>query len=558
MRIMATGSDLVGADDRERVEDYHRLSTHRFDRFAPGPETLDWDSQPDPFRSFAGTRRTRLPLASDGLGTGFADLARPGAVAPAPLTLGNLALLLELSLGVSAWKAQGPDCWALRCNPSSGNLHPTEAYVIAGGVPGLSDGVHHYESRSHVLEQRCAAGLAQPGLWIGLGSVFWREAWKYGTRAFRYCQLDTGHALGALRYAAAALGWRAALVEGLDHDALGQLLGTARATDFDGVEAEEPECLLQLAPGSLPAGGEIPVLQQGVWTGRASLLDPHPTHRWPAIDTVAAATRSRGLAPRPAVVADRPASFHPCRDRAAAVILRRRSAQRFTARVPVARDTFFRLAEALMPRNAPPTDLWRFAPAAHPLLFLHRVEGIEPGIYALPRDARSLPALRAALDPEFLWQRPERTPAGLPLFLLAPGDMRGLARKLSCHQAIAGESALAVSLLGDVGPALAEDPWRYRQLHWEAGLLGQCLYLEAEAAGLRGTGIGCFFDESVHAALGLGTDRFRVLYHFTLGHPLGDGRITELPAYPGRSRSEGVGDAPGGWDQTEPGGGSAS
>ncbi|MBL9059552.1 MAG: SagB/ThcOx family dehydrogenase, partial [Mangrovicoccus sp.] len=203
MRIMTTGSDLAGADDRARVRAYHDLSTHRLDRFAPGPETLDWDSQPDPFRNFAGARRTPLPLSADGLTTGFADLSRPGAVAPAPLSLDSLALLLELSLGVSAWKAQGPDRWALRCNPSSGNLHPTEAYVIAGGVPGLADGVHHYDSHSHGLEQRCAAGLAQPGMWIGLGSVHWREAWKYGTRGFRYCQLDTGHALGALRCATA-------------------------------------------------------------------------------------------------------------------------------------------------------------------------------------------------------------------------------------------------------------------------------------------------------------------------------------------------------------------
>jgi hypothetical protein len=29
------------------------------------------------------------------------------------------------------------------------------------------------------------------------------------------------------------------------------------------------------------------------------------------------------------------------------------------------------------------------------------------------------------------------------------------------------------------------------------------LYLEAEAAGVRGTGIGCFYDDPVHDVLGL-------------------------------------------------------
>ena len=39
---------------------------------------------------------------------------------------------------------------------------------------------------------------------LGLASVYWREAWKYGERAFRYCQHDVGHAIGTVRIAAAA------------------------------------------------------------------------------------------------------------------------------------------------------------------------------------------------------------------------------------------------------------------------------------------------------------------------------------------------------------------
>jgi len=53
---------------------------------------------------------------------------------------------------------------------------------------------------------------------IGLSSVHWREAWKYGERAFRYCRLDVGHALGALRYAAGTLGWEIRLMEKLAGD----------------------------------------------------------------------------------------------------------------------------------------------------------------------------------------------------------------------------------------------------------------------------------------------------------------------------------------------------
>ena len=63
-------------------------------------------------------------------------------------------------------------------------------------------------------------------------------------------------------------------------------------------------------------------------------------------------------------------------------------------------------------------------------------------------------------------------------------------------------------------------------------MIGQVLYLEAEAAGVRGTGIGCFFDDPVHSLLGLETQRFQSLYHFTVGHPIEDQRLTTLPAYP--------------------------
>ena len=64
-------------------------------------------------------------------------------------------------------------------------------------------------------------------------------------------------------------------------------------------------------------------------------------------------------------------------------------------------------------------------------------------------------------------------------------------------------------------------------------MLGQVFYLEAEAAGLRGTGIGCFFDDPMHDLLGLKGERYQDLYHFTVGGPVEDARLTTLPAYPG-------------------------
>ena len=80
----------------------------------------------------------------------------------------------------------------------------------------------------------------------------------------------------------------------------------------------------------------------------------------------------------------------------------------------------------------------------------------------------------------------------------------------------------------DITPSRA---WLYRQRFWEAGMLGQVLYLEAEAAGVQGTGIGCYFDDAVHQALGLKSGRFQDLYHFTVGTALADARLISEPPY---------------------------
>ena len=95
------------------------------------------------------------------------------------------------------------------------------------------------------------------------------------------------------------------------------------------------------------------------------------------------------------------------------------------------------------------------------------------------------------------------------------------------------DGAFSAGMLADYLDALAaEGPAVYRRLFWEAGAIGQVLYLEAEAAGVRATGIGCFFDDPVHALVGLQDREWQSLYHFTVGGPVEDARLSTLPAYP--------------------------
>src|SRR5204863_6010834 len=149
-----TVTDSTGNGVRQTLA-YHERTKHHLHRYARGPGYLDWATQPNPFRTFAGAPTVELPLLADGLATPYGDLYVPGAVAARPLERDMVAVLFELSLGLSAWKQYQGSRWALRCNPSSGNLHPTEGYLIVPELPDLIGGVYHYVSRDHCLERRC-------------------------------------------------------------------------------------------------------------------------------------------------------------------------------------------------------------------------------------------------------------------------------------------------------------------------------------------------------------------------------------------------------------------
>jgi len=522
---------------------YHDRSKHRFEAYAPGPGFLDWETQPDPFRTFRGAPLVPLPLATgDRRRASWADLHIPGAIAACPLNPDTLGRLLQGAFGLSAWKEIPGSRWALRCNPSSGNLHPTEAYVALGpGQPELAAGVYHYRPYDHALEQRCRAALPLDGCLIGLSAVHWREAWKYGERAFRYCQHDIGHALAALRMAAGLLGWQVRLLDDWGDGDIARLLGLDRDGDFADAEREAADLLCRVGPGAGPAPAIDPLLDAaaaGTWMGHANRLSPAHRHDWPLIETVHAATRK----PRTRPLARAPAALLPVErtPRATAaptdvpawdILQQRRSAQAFDGITAISRQTLWTLLAATLPGAQPPLDVWTWPPRVHLLLFVHRVEGLAPGLYLCPRRADAEAPLRAALRPEFEWAAVPDAPDGLRLLRLAAGPCGSLAQRLACHQDIASDGAFSLGMLAEFDAALADGAWQYRRLFWECGLIGQALYLEAELAGVRGTGIGCFFDDGVHALLGLGDTRYQSLYHFTVGRHREDHRLRTLPPY---------------------------
>jgi hypothetical protein len=334
--------------------------------------------------------------------------------------------------------------------------------------------------------------------------------------------------------AAGLLGWRVRLLEGASAEDMRRLLGLNR-TVFPEGESEYPDLVCHVQPvdaidppQTLPEDFLHAVDQTEVTGTPKPLSDQHVN--WKVI-----AATADVLEAVPAVVDGHPMAsgrMH-CRKPAAMtaveIIRNRRSATAFNPAAEMEKDRFLDIMEKVLPiHGAPPFDAGTARVRVHLLLFVHQVAGMTPGLYCLCRAPDDLAALKSALHPDFEWRAAD---AVLPLFRLMQDDVRADAIQASCHQEIAGFSAFSVGMLAWFQEPVASNPAVYRHLFRECGMIGQVLYLEAEAQGARGTGIGCFFDDVVHEFAGLRDKRLQSLYHFTVGAPITDGRIDTLAPY---------------------------
>ena len=518
---------------------------------------MDWDNQPDPFRRY--DRALTLPLDQPPVTEtpAYDSLFDTWQEPVAPINRDSISRLFFESLAISAWKQAGGNRWSLRVNPSSGDLHPTEAYFIAGPMKDLSEvaAVYHYSSYEHALERRLILTNEEwdaighnlpPGfLLIALASIYWRESWKYGERAFRYCHHDVGHAIGTVTFAAAALGWKTRLIHSLSDDDLAMLLGLNQE---EGIEAEHPDCLLAIfpadknvAPTDLIVNLPTPLLQRLKaieFEGCPNTLSGSH-HEWPIIDAVAEACRFDGnclLSHKqdPRIEHRGSNEFYDDRRVSARKIIReRRSALAMDGRSHISKETFYRMMAHVSPhlsKNIIEVVPWQARVSL--ALFIHRVTELSPGLYILVRDPSHEPSLRKTLHSEFRWEKREDCPESLHLYLLIEADARDAARMICCHQDIAADGAFALGMLAEFDASLKQHGTLfYPRLFWETGLIGQILYLEAEAAGVQSTGIGCFFDDAMHEAFGIRDHAWQSLYHFTVGGPVEDPRLQTLPSY---------------------------
>ena len=528
----------------KEIVHYHEETKHHYDRYARSPGHMDWQNQPNPFRSYKGAPVLPLPLLKKDPPAAYPDLYSRKNNPWHPVSIETIAGFLELSLGLSAWKAVSGSRWSLRMNPSSGNLHPTEAHLILPPISPIKSGVYHYNALGHALEKRAdipselwqniASHFEVEGFLIGVSSIFWRESWKYGERAFRYCNHDAGHALACVSFSANLFGWKVTCLNALSDEEIKTVLGFNQIR-FRELEEEHTDFLALVhrpisshIPRDLP-DQLIAKFAELPFVGEPDKLSQRCVN-WKIIYQTANLTAKPATQEIRVTLEDRKLSIGEVSHLTAADIIRqRRSATAFDRSGSITRNQLLTMLDKTLPRmNCAPFDTELIEPSSHLLVFVHRVVDLRPGLYFFIRTEKNFDEIKRLSRSDFLWAPVE---PDVPLYLLAEGNFRQQAMMVSCHQEIAGFSAFSLGMISKFKEVVTGAPYRYRYLFWEAGMIGQVLYLEAEAHGARGTGIGCFFDDAVHEIMGFEDNQYQSLYHFTVGKPIEDARLTTHAAY---------------------------
>ena len=549
----------------EAILAYHQASKHNFKAYAPGPRHLDMLTKPDPFLNYHGTRLLNLDIWSDEqikaeIFPTYEQAFSPEKLKPSELNAKSISRLYFDSFAISAWKMAEGTKWPLRVNPSSGNLHPTEVYLLSGPVKGLlkRPSVCHYAPLPHALELRTefspetlellSSGFPEGTFFVGLTSIYWRVSWKYGLRAFRYAQHDIGHAIAALTFAAAGLGWKTSLLADMSSEEIAVLLGISGEK---GPEKQEPACLLAVYPvgktcdrGRISSGA-ISAFSNLSWEGVPNILSPRHVE-WVGIEKAASAAQKKEInylekrgepkSDTHAASSLKTSSFRnqPNLETVSlrSVIRGRRSAIEMNNSAYMKKETFYAMLQRTLPENNPIFNSLAFGSFTHLLLFVNRVRDLLPGLYIFLRKSEEKERFKAAIRPDFLWEKPKDCPSNLEFYLLMEEALDDFAAQLSCAQRKAADACFTACMLSEFEEHLNKlGAWIYPYLFWECGILGQLLYLEAEANGLRGCAIGCFFDDPLHDTIGLKGLEFQNLYHFAVGSPLQEIGVITLPAY---------------------------
>ena len=418
------------------------------------------------------------------------------------INLRTVASLLYHSVGVIR-KATHPTAGEVhyRAAASAGALYPVETYLVCQDLDGLNAGVYHFSPPEFSLRQLRAGDyrqilvqatgeepavtnsqLTQAPVTLIFTTIFWRSAWKYRARGYRYCYWDTGTVVANLLAAATASGLSAQLIAGFVDTQLDQLLA------IDG-SREATACLVPLGGGAAPAlitaatDLALAPAEAGLAVaGEVNYPDSEALHAASRLPSREAVISWRGNTPSRQKITHPSSSSPPFNpgtpqetpsDAAALTqaILNRGSTRRF-AREPIALAHFRTVLEHAT-RSIPADFL---GPQASSLVdtyaIVNSVEGLPGGSYYFSPKDNELELLRA-------------------------GDFREESGHLGFEQALPADASAVLFFLTDLEAILARWGNRgYRVAQMEAGVLGGRIYLGVHSLGFGASGL-TFYDDAV-------------------------------------------------------------
>src|SRR5262245_16929992 len=477
---------------------YHNGTKHSYESIRTNRHYLDWENQPIPFKFYSELEPIALPkqLSSSGMAAleaiSIFDISTKDQAIP---SIQTLAEILFLSAGITKRRSYPGGEILFRAAACTGALYHIDLYLVCGDLPELQAGVYHFGPHDFAL-RRLRAGdyrgtlvqasgreraIINAPVIIVCASTYWRNAWKYQSRAYRHCFWDSGTILANLLAAAAAHHMPARIVLGFADWTVSRLLGldTMREGALALVALGNAPGQVNEAPAVEPVSFETAPLSKtevdypairamheaSSLEGEADVVD------WRNQTSGNPSTGSPTSTSREHVIPLEPSGNETLEDSLEAVIQRRGSTRQFSRE-----SISFRQLSSMLDRatRGVPTDFLR--PEEVPLndlyLIVHAVEDVGPGAYVFHRDSRALE-------------------------LLTEGDFRRQGGYLGLGQEIPADCSVDVFFLTDLNRVLQRWGNRgYRAAQLEASLMGGKLYLAAYAQGLGASGL-TFFDDDV-------------------------------------------------------------
>ena len=477
--------------------DYHRATSYR--RHELTPHTLDWAHQPMPVKHYPELPRVPLDRSGKLPAVDYFDLMnRRQAIdssRPEALDLRKISTAFSLTHDITARTMHAGTPFYYRSVASAGALYPVELYLAVHHIDGIDPGVYHYHLFNFCLTALRRGPVPEiPPADHGVSAtfyitgIFFRSAWKYRDRAYRYVLLDAGHLLENLRLALGALDL--SFYIHLDFD-------DERAATLLGLDSQREACLACVHLHEGNAGKKQTVAPRDLEPLSAEIRQASTvSDREVAYADILAVHRAgNGINNTPAEdrpvlhVLDNPPSAwvdlnlpdHPGSADYARMLWQRRSRRNFIPSSGTRENPMTFLD--LMARNIGTVST---PPSVRSAITLGVLAGmgmpVPPGFYLLYPDAKRLGCVLA-------------------------GQLTEPMAAACLDQMWLKHAALHVLFMTD--PAALDRTWGargYRYAMIEAGRLGQQAYLAATALGWGACGIGAIYDREAADLLNLATD----------------------------------------------------